>query len=328
MPHDAPASKGPLQASRGLISGAARWLPLLLLLERTVRVALFFDGKNFYRGLCATDSALEVDYDRLAKWVVTQVGGAGAEYVGAYYYTGFYEESATDRQGFARFLSNLNLRSGYFVRREPRVRRRHVCRFCGKGYYYRTEKRVDSRLVADMIHYAAIQAYDVAVLLSGDQDLVPAVEAADRLGRRVYVATWGHRGLSRALRGCCFGEIDLCRGVADFSTGRRPPRLSRDEAAPTSGSEIAQGRRVECSNDDVLAELTKACSKLPHVSRWYFEQRWRGLSMPPQQSEARRNAVAQAIADSVVETYEYDDSKGRRTQGLRPKIADGPAPGE
>src|SRR4029453_2738313 len=45
-------------------------------------------------------------------------------------------------------------------------------------------------LVADLIPFAANGAYDAAVLVSGDDDFVPAVEAVNALGKKVWVATW------------------------------------------------------------------------------------------------------------------------------------------
>ena len=57
---------------------------------------------------------------------------------------------------FGDFLQGLELQPGYFVKREPRVGRRSQCGKCGFAYNYRTEKRVDTRLVADMIHFAAV----------------------------------------------------------------------------------------------------------------------------------------------------------------------------
>ena len=156
-----------------------------------MRVAIFFDGKNYYSALQQYAPQLEVDYDKLAVWLSRKVGGTGGSFVGAYYYTGYYAgpeaASASAGQRFHHFLRGLELRPGYFVRREPRVRRHTKCKLCRKSYQYSAEKRVDTRLVADMIHYAAVDSYDAAVLLSGDQDFVPAVEAVNALGKRVYV---------------------------------------------------------------------------------------------------------------------------------------------
>ena len=53
-----------------------------------MKVAIFFDGQNFYRSLLRYDESLRVDYDRLAAWITQQVGGAHALFSGAYYYVG------------------------------------------------------------------------------------------------------------------------------------------------------------------------------------------------------------------------------------------------
>jgi hypothetical protein len=45
------------------------------------------------------------------------------------------------------FLKGLELRAGYIVKRDPRVRRTGQCPVCATEYEYTTEKRVDTRLV-------------------------------------------------------------------------------------------------------------------------------------------------------------------------------------
>src|SRR5436309_3349520 len=149
-----------------------------------MKIAIFFDGQNFYRSLLRYDESLRVDYDRLAAWITQQVGGPNALFSGAYYYVGVSSDAPPLVEGF---LKGLELRPGYFVKREPRVRRAGRCPACGQEYEYTTEKRVDTRLVADLIHYAASNAFDAAVLVSGDDDFVPAVEfeVRDAEGRLV-----------------------------------------------------------------------------------------------------------------------------------------------
>jgi len=61
------------------------------------------------------------------------------------------------------------------------------------------EKRVDTQLVADSIYDAFTKEFDVAVLCSGDQDIVPAVEYLMKLGKRVEIVAF-NSGLSWALR--------------------------------------------------------------------------------------------------------------------------------
>src|SRR3989475_8802623 len=189
-----------------------------------MKVSIFFDGQNFYRSLQRYDEALRVDYDRLAAWITHAVGGGSAIFGGAYCCVGLAAEAPPLVAGF---LKGRELRPGYFVKREPRVRRTGRCPACGGDYEYTTEKRVDTRLVADIIQYAAIGAFDVAVLVSGDDDFVPAVEAVNALGRQVWVATWSAEELSKDLRVRCFGQIHLSEGVGAFRADRQPRALER-----------------------------------------------------------------------------------------------------
>ena len=111
-----------------------------------MKICIFFDGQNFYRSLLRYDESLRVDYDRLALWITQKVGGDGAVFGGAYYYVGV---SSGAPQQVEAFLKGLELRPGYFVKRDPRVRRTGRCPNCGSEYEYTTEKRVDTRLVVD-----------------------------------------------------------------------------------------------------------------------------------------------------------------------------------
>src|SRR5688500_13108267 len=160
---------------------------------------------------------LRVDYDRLASWITQAVGGPNAIFGGAYYYVGV---SADAPQVVEGFLKGLELRPGYFVKRDKRVRRSVRCPACGAENEYTTEKRVDTRLVADLIHFAANAAYDAAVLVSGDDDFVPAVEAVNALGKQVWVATWSADELSTDLRVRCFGHLQLSEGLGAFRVDR------------------------------------------------------------------------------------------------------------
>ena len=182
-----------------------------------MKICVFIDGQNFYRSLLRYDEALRVDYDKLARWITQAVGGQAGSFAGAYYYVGVSADAPALVEGF---LKGLELRPGYFVKREPRVRRSGRCTACGTTYEYTTEKRVDTRLVADLIQLAANDAFDAAVLVSGDEDFVPAVEAVNALGKQVWVATWSAEELSKDLRVRCFGEVHLSEGIAVFRAER------------------------------------------------------------------------------------------------------------
>jgi NYN domain-containing protein len=282
-----------------------------------MNVKIFFDGQNFYRSLLRYDESLRVDYDRLAVWITQAVGGPGGVFCGAYYYVGISADAPPLVEGF---LKGLELRPGYFVRREPRVRRSGRCPACGLDYEYTTEKRVDTRLVAELIQYAANGAFDAAVLVSGDDDFVPAVEAVNALGKRVWVATWSAEELSSDLRVRCFGQLRLSEGLADFRVER--PRIAERErvgAGPRFDARVPF-RPVRLPQEQALeralAELQRAQTRLPHVSRGYFVTRWRSHQLPPAGQE-REALVQQLIEGGFAEEFELTDAEGRVIRAIR-----------
>jgi hypothetical protein len=303
-----------------------------------MKICIFIDGQNFYRSLLRYDESLRVDYDKLARWITQSVGGPAAMFGGAYYYVGVSADAPAMVEGF---LKGLELRPGYFVKREPRVRRSGRCFTCGAEYEYTTEKRVDTRLVADLIHYAANGTFDAAVLVSGDEDFVPAVEAVNALGKQVWVATWSADELSKQLRVRCFGEVHLGDGVGVFRAERqrfpdrdRAPAPLRPTARPTSDGWSGRMARPapEVMLDRVRAELQRAESRLPHVSRGYFVTRWRSHQLPPAGHE--REALVQQLIDAgLAEEFEVTDAEGRSVRAIRTRadaepVAPAPSPGD
>jgi hypothetical protein len=288
-----------------------------------MKVAIFFDGQNFYRSLLRYDESLRVDYDRLAIWITQAVGGSQATFSGAYYYVGVSAGAPALVEGF---LKGLELRPGYFVKREPRVRRTGRCPACGNEYDYTTEKRVDTRLVADLIHYAANSAYDAAVLVSGDDDFVPAVEAVNALGKQVWVATWSAEELSTDLRVRCFGHIHLSEGIPAFRADRTPRSLDRgltplraEFRAGASRGNVIRGPQPPPSRvalERGVIELQRAEARLPHVSRGYFVTRWKSHQLPPAGQE-RELLVQQMIDAGLVEEFELTDPDGRLVTAIR-----------
>ena len=285
-----------------------------------MKVSIFFDGQNFYRSLQRYDEALRVDYDRLAAWITHAVGGATAIFGGAYYYVGLSADAPPLVEGF---LKGLELRPGYFVKREPRVRRTGRCPACGGDYEYTTEKRVDTRLVADIIQYAAIGAFDVAVLVSGDDDFVPAVEAVNALGRQVWVATWSAEELSKDLRVRCFGQIHLSEGIPAFKVERpRPFERAPTRMAPSRLVRPTAQPATEIVLERALQELQRAEARLPHVSRGYFVMRWKSHQLPPVGAE-REALVQQLIEAGLAEVFEVKDAEGRSVTAIRARERDG-----
>jgi uncharacterized LabA/DUF88 family protein len=315
-----------------------------------MKVCIFIDGQNFYRSLQRYDETLRVDYDRLATWITETVRGPSALFVGAYYYVGVSADAPPQVEGF---LKGLELRQGYYVRREPRKRRTGRCPSCGIEYEYTTEKRVDSRMVAELIHFAANGTYDAAVLVSGDDDFVPAVEAVNALGKQVWVATWSADELSSDLRVRCFGQIRLSEGVTAFraersarhierererghGAGERPYAMERsygnDRGYPVDrvmgpgrmGSFLARAPRASGAFgvERALVELQRAEARLPHVSRGYFVTRWKSHQLPPAGQE-REQLVQEMLDKGLIEEFQVTDAEGRTVTAIRSREKDG-----
>jgi uncharacterized LabA/DUF88 family protein len=293
-----------------------------------MKICIFIDGQNFYRSLLRYDESLRVDYDRLAQWITQAVGGPTATFAGAYYYVGVSPDAPALVEGF---LKGLELRPGYFVKREARVRRSGRCASCGAEYEYTTEKRVDTRLVADLIHFAANGAFDAAVLVSGDDDFVPAVEAVNALGKQVWVATWSADELSKDLRVRCFGQLRLSDGLETFRVERprtdreRLPAPPREYREYRGGFGVPRASRVGAGAtlEQGLAELQRAEARLPHVSRGYFVTRWRSHLLPPAGHE-REALVQRLIQAGLAEEFDVVDGDGRAVRAIRSRVVTKP----
>lgn len=67
----------------------------------------------------------------------------------------------------------------------------------------RTQKAVDTRLVADMVSAAVRQQFTDMVLVSGDADMIPGVQESTLNGVRVHLYGFGWDSVSSALRHSC-----------------------------------------------------------------------------------------------------------------------------
>lgn len=122
-----------------------------------MRVALFFDGKNFYSGWREAAKGCRIDFARLADWLVQKAHGHTLW--GAYYYTGIddtTQQGPTDaQQKLAGFLDMLETQPGFFVHTFKRKVGSITCADCGSENRYVLEKEVDTTMVANMVQMAA-----------------------------------------------------------------------------------------------------------------------------------------------------------------------------
>lgn len=84
----------------------------------------------------------------------------------------------------------------------------------------RGSKRVDISLAVDMLRHAHYQNYDMAVLVAGDEDYVPLVEAVTAAGRRVTLWFF-EKSLSPALAKAVDYVFDIGSGCLLLENAER-----------------------------------------------------------------------------------------------------------
>lgn len=274
-----------------------------------MRVALFFDGKNFYSGWREAARGRRIDFAKLSEWLVGRTKGTSLW--GAYYYTAIEENGLTPndaQQKLAGFLDMLETQPGFFVHTFKRKIGSIACQECNAENRYFVEKEVDTSMVAHMVRLAATNAYDVLVLMSGDADYAPAIDAVRALGKQAYIASWGGTGVSKRIRNVAFDHIDMLNGISFFEREVTDEDLYADylddedmvtEIAAVTGDE---------SMDAFLAELEQAQSKFSggYVGLGYFLTRWRSTHLDTT-PDVRRRVLDKLLAEGFVETYNAPD---------------------
>ncbi len=112
--------------------------------------------------------------------------------------------------GRALLVSELNRKFGYTTfplqRRTPQ--RLRSAQYTSDGVPIADEKRVDTAFCTELIADAVYDIFDVAVVISCDEDFVPPIEfVVKELGKQVIQL--GHKTFSHAIRDCSSGYIDL-----------------------------------------------------------------------------------------------------------------------
>ncbi len=139
------------------------------------RVSIFIDGSNLYHSLKSEFGTARVDFEKFAQQLV-----GDRKLIRAYYYNAPVrrEDDEERYQNQQRFFNRLR-QIPYLTTKLGRLERR------GNTV---VEKGVDINIAVDMLKYAHNDAYDTAILVSGDGDFALAIEAVKDTGKHVEVA--------------------------------------------------------------------------------------------------------------------------------------------
>ena len=157
----------------------------------STRVMAFIDGSNLFYS--TKDENFRMDFSLLRTFLADPaIYGEKVRFIRSYYYG-----STTGHLSQEAFFQKL-MAMGYDTRT---VALKHKA---GKL----VEKGVDVWLAVDMVNFAARGQYDIAVLLSGDSDYLPACRIVKDWGKTLVLATFG-QSCSQELRLVADLFIDL-----------------------------------------------------------------------------------------------------------------------
>lgn len=141
----------------------------------------------------------------------------------------------------------------------------------------RTQKAVDTRLVADMVIAATKAQFSDIVLVSGDADMLPGVEEAINAGIRVHLYGFGWDSMSSQLRFMC-DTTTILDPREDFKETMRlnilegplPPAQTGDTPTEPSVKPLGDAEPIEnqgpCAIPDAVAQDAPLTPAMLHTA--------------------------------------------------------------
>lgn len=166
------------------------------------RIIVFIDGFNLYHAIDKNPSYHKykwLDFSKLAQCFVTK-SDTIEEII---YFTALAEWSPAKmsrHKVFIRALRSCGIQIVY-------GKFRHVTRLCTMcGQYYQTyeEKRTDVNIAIYLLKLAIDDRYDTAMIISGDSDLIPAIqEAKNRFPQKNFLNITPIGRKAEAMKNAC-----------------------------------------------------------------------------------------------------------------------------
>lgn len=158
--------------------------------DRSERVMIFIDGSNLYHSLKHFFKRSDIDIGRFCTKLMDK-----RRLIRIYYYNAQVgrREEPERYQNQQKFFAGVSA----IPYTELRLGRLVYSNWPNSPPY---EKGVDILLATDMITHSYKNNYDTAVLVAGDNDFVPAIQAVKDNGKNMEVALFGKERTSLQLR--------------------------------------------------------------------------------------------------------------------------------
>lgn len=194
----------------------------------------------------------------------------------------------------------------------------------------RTQKAVDTLLVADMIQAAYKGQCSDMVLVTGDADMIPGVRVAVDAGVRMHLVGFGWDSISSALRHACDTTLVLDPRT-DFHDamqirvleGPIPPKVRSSAERPTApgddASEPVGEESVGMVEVDLRSDRASATSVADETSLTIADEEWA--------ADAEERAADEQDCAAISETHAADIDGAETAAGSTPANGRGAKPG-
>jgi len=156
--------------------------------KKIKRVAIYIDGSNLYYKLKELEIK-NITYFQCGN-LAKHLAGKDREIVAKRYYIGVVRVKGGDRkavrmqEGQVRLFNHLRSKTEGFS-----VKKGYLMK--NDGVYH--EKGVDVKIAVDLLVGAYENMYDVAILISSDTDLIPAIQKIKHLGKEIEYIGFSHK---------------------------------------------------------------------------------------------------------------------------------------
>lgn len=166
-----------------------------------MKAHIFIDGANVFHSTQDIDRDYRIDYNRLAHYLTR-----GDELIRTHFYMGVPHNISNDEK---RFLNTLNHLPHFEVKTKELI----------ESHGQVIEKGIDVQIAADMLWTGFEHKAEHIILVSGDQDILPAVTRLKDNGIQITVAAF-HDSASYKLIQAADTFIDLAKHIDEVELRR------------------------------------------------------------------------------------------------------------
>ncbi len=172
------------------------------------RIIVFIDGFNLYHALDNNPDYRKykwLDFSKLARCFVKKSDSIER----IIYFTAFADWSQTKMNRHKVFVRALRSIGVQVVLGKFRLVTRR-CSICGRYYQTYEEKRTDVNIAVHLLKLAIDDEYDTAMIISGDSDLIPAIqEVKKRFPQKFFVNVTPIGRKAEAMQDACDSHMKM-----------------------------------------------------------------------------------------------------------------------